>query len=325
MPAPLQKQYRKVLLTIKPSIDDAQMAQDYYVSRLRDNSYRLVERMKYGVITFEIGGDTGYFHGHFFGQFKPQVTPAMIREVFGGDVHIEASRTNEAARAYCMKEETRVPGIDPVEFGTFEQTQGKRTDLTDAIECMRDEGFSAMVEQFPEVFVRSGRGLELLYRRLYAPKTRDEHFVPREWQAAVVAALTAEPDDRTIYWVTDATGGAGKSRLARHLVAEHGGLLLSGKLADMAYILGSALESVNVPKIAVFDISRAAAEHTDHLYSMAEQIKNGLLVSNKYESKQLTFNPLQVIFFANRSWDRNKFSLDRVKEMNLGAGDVSFP
>ena len=93
----------------------------------------------------------------------------------------------------------------------------------------------------------------------------------------------------------------------------------------MAYILANALDSEHKPTTAVFDISRAAAEHVPHLYSMAEMTKNGLIVSNKYESRQLAFAPMQVIFFSNESWDRSKFSHDRVKEMNLSADEITFP
>ena len=35
--------------------------------------------------------------------------------------------------------------------------------------------------------------------------------------------------------------------------------------------------------IAIFDITRAAAEHSDHIYTMAEKLKNAWHKSTKYE------------------------------------------
>lgn len=314
-------QYRRVCFTY---FVDEEFNYDAYEQRLKDVSYVAAQRIKYCVYQLESAPSTQRAHIQGYAEFKPQVTCSMLRELLGGSVHIEKPRgTRKQCRDYCMKEDTRIQ--PPVEIGEWAETQGKRNDLQAAIDCMLEHDFDTMVAEHPAAFVRSGRGLRELYCRLRQDQASDVDIVLRPWQTAVVQCLAGQPDDRTIYWITDARGGAGKSRLARHLVAEHGAVVLSGKLADMAYILAGALESVAKPRIAVFDISRAAAEHVQHLYSMAEMIKNGLVISSKYESRQLVFDPLHVVFFSNQSWDRSKFSHDRVKEMNLGAGDVSFP
>lgn len=286
-------------------------------ARMTDASYKLVQRLKYCVWQQELTPTTQRLHLQGYFEGRERVTTFMIREVFGGDVHIANKKgTRNQARDYCMKQDTRVAGTEPEEFGAFVETQGKRNDLDAAITTLREHGLDAVISEHPAVWVKFSRGLRELARHDETP-ARDEHFEPRPWQATVVAALGGQPDDRTIYWVTDAVGGRGKSRLARHLVANHGGLCFSGRVADMAYILAGALESSSKPRIAIFDVSRAAAENVQHLYTFAEHIKNGLVVSTKYASMQLTFDPLHVIFFSNESWDRSKFSLDRVKEMNL--------
>ncbi|KAF5825558.1 hypothetical protein DUNSADRAFT_8697, partial [Dunaliella salina] len=106
------------------------------------------------------------------------------------------------------------------------------------------------------------------------------------------------------------TGGAGKSRLAKHLVMNHNAVILSGKLQDMCYVYRKQ-------PIVVFDITRASADHTVHLYSMAEFLKNGLFLSTKYESRQVVFPPPHVIFFSNSHPDFDKWSRDRVKLKDL--------
>lgn len=107
-------------------------------------------------------------------------------------------------------------------------------------------------------------------------------------------------------------GGAGKSRVNRFLCAEMDAVSLSGKMADMAYMYKHGFN-----KIAVFDISRAQADYSDHVYSMAEQLKNGMVCTTKYTSASLMFRPPHVVIFSNRTWDREKLSHDRVVEMDL--------
>jgi len=43
------------------------------------------------------------------------------------------------------------------------------------------------------------------------------------------------------------------------------------------------------------DISRATAEHSDHLYSMAEALKDGNFVSTKYQTRSEVFPRPHVI------------------------------
>lgn len=306
-------QFRRACFTWFPttevSIEDVR-------SRLLDNSYVFVNRLRYLVCQAEMCPTSARIHLQGYFEIRSStVTINMVRDVFPG-VHVEKAKgTRNQARDYCMKVDTRIEG--PWEFGTFTPTQGKRNDLEAAIEVLKSDGMEALIEEHPAVYVKFNRGLTLLADRLPQDPDGDQHFEPRAWQKVVVDTLAGEPDDRTIYWVTDGRGGAGKSRLARHLVDSRSAVYLSGKLADMALILKNALARPSKPQVAVFDITRAQAEHSDHLYTFAEMIKNCLVVSNKYESCQLRFQPMHVIFFSNNTWDKSKWSHDRVKEMNL--------
>lgn len=228
--------------------------------------------------------------------------------------HFELRRgTRDQARAYCRKEETAEAG--PWERGDFDQGgQGKRNDLADAVNALKEGGMRQVAEEHPTAFVKFSRGLRELQREL-KEKPRDLGFEPRNWQAHVLDWLSQEPDDRTILWVTDTTGGHGKSRLARYLCMEHGAVQLAGRLLDMSYIY-------NEEKLVIFDITRAAVEHSDHLYTMAENLKNGVLVCGKYEACTKYFNPPHIVFFANFSWDRSKWTNDRVVEVDLNNPDV---
>lgn len=170
-------------------------------------------------------------------------------------------------------------------------------------------GLRAVAREHPEVFVRAHRGLEAL-EAATRELPRDADFAPKPWQNRVIQHVQAPASDRTIVWVRDSEGGKGKSRLARHLILEHKAILLNGKMDDMAYLYKSE-------PIVVFDISRAAQEHCDHLYTMAEKLKDGMLVSTKYQSEMKVFKAPHVIFFANVMPNEGKWSKDRLRVLDL--------
>jgi hypothetical protein len=166
-----------------------------------------------------------------------------------------------------------------------------------------------VAEQAPEAFVKFASGLQRLAAEL-EDKPGDAGFVPRPWQREVLEMLALPADDRTIVWVFDAVGGKGKSRLVRHLVCEFGAVQLEGRLADMCY-------AYNKERIVCFDVSRSQGENVQHLYSMAEKLKSGQFMSSKYCSVLKVFTPPHVVFFSNQDWNREWFSHDRVKMVEL--------
>lgn len=217
--------------------------------------------------------------------------------------------TREQARDYCKKQdETFVAG--PWERGDFERGgSGKRNDLADAVAALKAGGIKRVVEEVPTAFVKFSRGLRELAREL-EEKPRDEGFVPRPWQQRVLKMLQQPPNDRTIVWVFDQEGNRGKSRLVRHLMAEHGATLLEGRVADMAM-------AYEKERIVCLDLTRAQAEVSDHLYSFAEKLKNGILFSTKYESRVKHFSPPHVVFFANFAPPTSVWTADRLKLVDL--------
>lgn len=274
--------------------------------------------VKYVVFQLEEGHNgTPHFQG-YAELTKRKSIGAIKNEWLGNAAHIEKMMsTRVKARAYAMKEDTRVEG--PWEAGEWVEGagQGKRSDIDKACEIVREEGIKGVIEKMPATFALRHNGL-LAYARAIQEKPRDDAFVPRVWQAQLLEVLGEEPDDRTIYWVTDGQGGAGKSRLTRHLVMNYDALILSGKVADMQHVFYKAFTSGDIPKVVIFDVTRASADYSDHLYTMAEQIKNGLFCSGKYDGGMCVFDPPHVVFFSNSTWNRDKLSHDRVHEINLG-------
>lgn len=144
-----------------------------------------------------------------------------------------------------------------------------------------------------------------------APEIEREEFVPRTWQSKLLDLLSEPPNRRTIIWVMDTVGGMGKSMLAEYLCTQKEGQVLTGKVNDMAQMLNED------KKIFIFDITRAMADKSDHLYTMAETIKNGRVISTKYQGATKTFPYPHVVFFANCMYDATKWSADRIKLINL--------
>jgi hypothetical protein len=227
----------------------------------------------------------------------------------------ERRGTQQQAIDYCHKEETRVAG--PFTFGEPAR-QGKKRGPTfdDAVMAIKENPnlpMSHFEDKFPAVCARNYSALRDYRLRCLQRRPDDSAFVPRPWQAHVLKMLDKPADDRHIIWVTDTAGNNGKSRLSKYLQCQRNATVLSGRTIDMAHCFKN-----NVSSIAIFDISRAAAEYSDNMYTMGEKLKDGSFNSSKYDSAPVFITELpHVLFFSNSTWDRSKWTNDRVIEIDL--------
>lgn len=129
-----------------------------------------------------------------------------------------------------------------------------------------------------------------------------------DWQKRVVDECMQEPDDRTINWLWDWEGNKGKSQLVRYLVINRNALLISGKGADIKYLIA---QQTQPPDIILYDIPRTAQGYVN--YTALEEIKNGIFCSNKYESKMVVMNSPHIFCFANFEPNTDAMSADRWK------------
>lgn len=259
-------------------------------------------------------GEEGNIHVQAYVELHRRVTAANLVACYTGygwpHPHVEKRNgTAEQARDYAMKDDaTRIEG--PWERGDFGRGgQGKRNDLADAVQALKQGGLKRVATEHPCAYVKFHRGLRALEEELREEPT-DADFQPRNWQRRLLAQLEQPANDRTIIWVFDQTGNRGKSRLARHLLLERNAVQLEGRVQDMAYVY-------NREPIVIFDITRAQADHSDHLYTFAEKLKNGFILSTKYEPVPKKFAAPHVVFFANSMPDASKWSADRLFLMDL--------
>lgn len=145
--------------------------------------------------------------------------------------------------------------------------------------------------------------------RVAGPWNQDTIFIKtitvlKEWQKRLEAECLTEPDDRHIHWITNLNGGIGKTVFAKYMAVKHGATVLTnGKSADLSYVLPDN------PKIVIFNLARSAEDHFN--YQALENIKDGMMLSPKYESRMKLFNAPHVIVFANWQPDMDSLSRDR--------------
>lgn len=131
---------------------------------------------------------------------------------------------------------------------------------------------------------------------------------PKGWQLDVVKAIKEEPDNRTVRWYWEPSGGVGKTVLAKHICLKYNAIYVSGKANDVK----CAIAQMDVkPKIVIWDIPRCMEDYVS--YQGIEEVKNGIFFSGKYESGMVIYNCPHVICFANFAPELEKLSLDRWK------------
>jgi len=132
------------------------------------------------------------------------------------------------------------------------------------------------------------------------------------WQQEIIDLIQEDPDKRKVYWYVDTLGAKGKSFLARYIYLKFNALLVGGKKADIFYQVQKRLENEDDQKpfnAVILDIPRHQQDFVN--YGVLEDLKNGLVVSSKYEGGTFVFRTPHVIVFSNSEPDYNKFSLDR--------------
>ena len=213
--------------------------------------------------------------------------------------------TAQQAADYCKKDG------DITEWGEI-SSQGKRSDLTDFMDAAKEgKKKRQLIEEHPAVFARYNKFandyIRMVKEDAFEKVTEFEPMYP--WQQEVLDIIAQPADTRTIVWVYDAWGNAGKTYLSRYLVDSKDAFYTNGgKGADICY-------SFDYQKIVIFDYVRDSVDWVN--YGVIEQLKNGILTSNKYESCTKRFETPHVLVFANFKYTPGKFSEDRMKLIEL--------
>lgn len=271
-------------------------------------------KLNYIIVGHEVGAN-GTPHLQIYFQLAKQTKFETIKNWNStyGRMHFEgANGSDENNYRYCRKLDTEEPNAVWFEIGERKKMgkKGQRNDL-ESVKKSIDDGmtYDEICETNFEVASRCHRFIkERVQARDSNKQSADlkKQFATsllRPWQNALLDVCMEVPDSRRIHWMWETEGNVGKSWMARYLGAMHGATILtSGKKVDMVYIYAQ-----KPTKIVLFDLSRTteATEERKHIldgiYSMAEDLKNGRVVSTKYESKTVFFEVPHVIFFGTLS------------------------
>lgn len=280
----------------------------------------------------ELTPTSGALHLQGMFELDKDTTLPNLKRWLSMDANIQKAIDPDALFKYTRKTDDPTFLSGPYEYKTyrpFNEGQGKRTDIHSAYERIQELAAMGWTEraillditrQFPGIGIRYPGGIEKtisLEVEAHAYKT-SKLTVFRPFQQYLIDKFTQPADDRTIIWVYDAIGGAGKSRLAAHVRDHMGGIVLAGKKNDVAYVYQGE-------PIVIFDLSRTQEDNCKGLFSTAEDMKNGALFSGKYTSKIKRFKPPHVCFFANFQCPPGSFSADRLLEMDLATWQPPTP
>lgn len=114
--------------------------------------------MRYMIYQRECCPESKRLHWQGYVEMMAPMKFAGVKKLMGDKCHIEKRKgTRDEAKAYCSKEDSRVPGSKTIEWGTWIKGRGHRSDLDSALQC---DSLLDVKEQFPKAFVMYGRGLK---------------------------------------------------------------------------------------------------------------------------------------------------------------------
>lgn len=135
---------------------------------------------------------------------------------------------------------------------------------------------------------------------------------PFPWQASVIASISAEPDDRTINWVYNKPGNAGKSKLVKYLCFKCKGVasVPFGTATQMkSHVFGQGPHRTFMVDLHQVRVS-GRKKRQEAFFSLLKEIKNGCVKSHGGK-KKLFMEPPHVWVFSKELPDAAYASGDR--------------
>lgn len=137
----------------------------------------------------------------------------------------------------------------------------------------------------------------------------------KPWQLQILNLIKEIPNDRTIHWFWERKGGIGKTTFCKYLDIHHHATCVPSKTNDAFHMIAKEIEAGNPIDLVIFDIPRTSLDFIN--YAAIEAIKNGFLISGKYEGLKCNFASPHVIVFANEPPKKSAISEDRWNIIDL--------
>lgn len=142
---------------------------NYLEEDVEQFQFFIEEHCKYGVFQRECGAN-GTEHLQAYVMLTQKIRLTGLVKLTGKRWHWEVRKgTHEQARDYCKKEESRVPGTEPQEFGN-DPKPGKRNDIKEFVASIRGGRSDVeLLEEYPGSFLRFTKHINLI-RGMYRGK-----------------------------------------------------------------------------------------------------------------------------------------------------------
>lgn len=258
------------------------------------------QEVRYAIFGLEVAKTTQTPHVQGYVSLRNSKRLTGVKKLVGDRARLDKAKGSEEHNfEYCSKD------------GKFEEfgarsVARKRTDLEafkDAVKA-GERNVKTLRENHSEIFKKYSRfAFDYIADQITDPPI-DAHVL-RDWQQELNQVLIHEPDDRQIIFVVDYDGNKGKSWFAKYYMSLHDNafLLRPTKHADMAYALPLEM------RVLFLDCTRKQVEYMP--YTLMEELKDGYVFSNKYESRVKKYARLHVVVLMNQDPDMTALSKDR--------------
>lgn len=264
------------------------------------------DEIEYLIFGKEVG-ESGTPHLQGFVYFATRKTFNTCRAAVGIRAHIEVARGSlQQAAEYCKKEG------DFQEFGECPGvTQGKRSDWERLREHVNDleerPTRRSLFTLFPGLMARYEHAVWTFIDSVLPEVTLTDSEPHDGWQRELADRIAGPANDRTIEFIYDPLGGAGKTwfcQWAFSTMREEVQILRIGKRDDLAH-------SINPDcRIFLIDVPRSQMEFLQ--YSVLESLKDRMVFSPKYHSQtKILRHKCHVIVFCNESPNTTQLTSDR--------------
>lgn len=281
---------------------------------------RLVEfgssssRCRYLCFASEVG-EVGTPHLQGYVVLTQNTRLTWLRNHLCDRAHFEHARgSSEVNKKYCSKEGSE----QFTEFGDCPSDGGAKKQACDwekQLALAKDGKFEEMDAKFEFMYRRSTREIyEEAQAALAADAARNAlpNHPLRPWQAGLDLVLATEPHPRQILWYYDPDGDKGKSWYSLYYhdrFPESTQIMCPARALDLAYLYKVTT------RVLFFDCPKGRSESTP--WSWLEHVKNGLIISSKYDSVAKRFKPPHVVVLANCKPPEDTFAQGRIKLMQI--------
>jgi len=266
------------------------------------------KNFRYCIYQVEKCPKTQKLHIQGYVEFTRTMRLKKIKELFNDDsMHLEMRQgTREQARNYCRKQESR--WAEPIEFGTWEITPGKRLDLAMAREIINKKRKRDELYQDPEldqVMTKYPKWAETVLETKKEEIKVEIELYP--WQIEVLGLLDGPPVDRRIIWIWSAKSKTGKTTFFNYCCSKKDILPANGKFSDILY-------AYDKNEVIWFDYTRAQQGYES--YDSLEKFSNhSYHLSTKFRCVK-KFVRAHVVVTANHPPDETRLP-DRFVVYNI--------